>query len=74
MTDIENRVVDEVEKVVKGKRDIIIKVYAAILAGGHILLEDIPGVGKTTLATAFARTLDINITESSLHRMFCRVT
>ena len=36
MTDIENRVVDEVEKVVKGKRDIIIKVYAAILAGGHI--------------------------------------
>ena len=56
MTDIENRVVDEVEKVVKGKRDIIIKVYAAILAGGHILLEDIPGVGKTTLATAFART------------------
>ena len=59
MTDIENRVVDEVEKVVKGKRDIIIKVYAAILAGGHILLEDIPGVGKTTLATAFARTLDM---------------
>ena len=59
MTDIENRVVDEVEKVVKGKRDIIIKAYAAILAGGHILLEDIPGVGKTTLATAFARTLDM---------------
>lgn len=59
MTDIENRVVDEVEKAVKGKRDIIIKVYAAILAGGHILLEDIPGVGKTTLATAFARTLDM---------------
>ena len=45
--------------VLYGKRDIIIKVYAAILAGGHILLEDIPGVGKTTLATAFARTLDM---------------
>lgn len=59
MVKIDNRVVDEVEKVVKGKRDIIIKVYACILAGGHILLEDIPGVGKTTLATAFARTLDM---------------
>ena len=37
MTDIENRVVDEVEKVVKGKRDIIIKVYAAILADIYCL-------------------------------------
>lgn len=59
MVKIDNRVVDEIEKVVKGKRDIIVKVYACILAGGHILLEDIPGVGKTTLATAFARTLDM---------------
>lgn len=59
MADIGNSVVDEVEKVVKGKREIIVKVYAAILAGGHILLEDIPGVGKTTLATAFAKTLDM---------------
>lgn len=59
MADVENKIIDEIEKVVKGKRNIIIKVYAAILAGGHILLEDIPGVGKTTLATAFARTLDM---------------
>ena len=53
-------VIDEIEKVVKGKRDIIELVYAAILAGGHILLDDIPGVGKTTLATAFARSLDMS--------------
>lgn len=59
MADVENKIIDEIEKVVKGKRNIIIKVYAAILAGGHILLEDIPGVGKTTLATAFARALDM---------------
>lgn len=59
MANIENRVIDEIEKVVKGKREVIVRVYAAILAGGHILLEDIPGVGKTTLATAFARTLDL---------------
>lgn len=59
MIKTDNAVIAEVEKVVKGKRDIIIKVYAAILAGGHILLEDIPGVGKTTLATAFAKALDM---------------
>ncbi len=57
--DISNVVIDEIEKVVKGKRDVITKVYAAILAGGHILLDDIPGVGKTTLAMAFAKTLDM---------------
>ena len=56
---ISNVVIDEIEKVVKGKRDVITKVYAAILAGGHILLDDIPGVGKTTLAMAFAKTLDM---------------
>lgn len=57
--DISNVVIDEIEKVVKGKRDVITKVYAAILAGGHILLDDIPGVGKTTLAMSFAKTLDM---------------
>lgn len=57
--DISNVVIDEIEKVVKGKREVITKVYAAILAGGHILLDDIPGVGKTTLAMAFAKTLDM---------------
>jgi MoxR-like ATPase len=36
------------------------KVLAAVIAGGHILMEDIPGVGKTTLATAFARSLSMN--------------
>lgn len=56
---ISNVVIDEIEKVVKGKRDVITKLYAAILAGGHILLDDIPGVGKTTLAMAFAKTLDM---------------
>ena len=45
-------VIDEVKKAVKGKDDCIIKAFAAFLAGGHILLEDVPGVGKTTLAVA----------------------
>jgi MoxR-like ATPase len=51
------QVMDEVNKVVIGKRTIIEKVLAAILAKGHILLEDNPGVGKTTLALAFSRAM-----------------
>lgn len=52
--------VAEVNKVIKGKDDVVIKVLSAILAGGHILMEDIPGVGKTTLCTAFAKTLSMD--------------
>ncbi len=48
---------DEVNKVVIGKRTIIGKVLTAILAKGHILLEDNPGVGKTTLALAFSKAM-----------------
>ena len=51
---------DEVNKVVKGKQYVVEKVLAAIIAGGHILMEDIPGVGKTTLATTFARSMSMN--------------
>jgi len=53
------RIIDEVSKVVIGKRAIIVKVLTAILAKGHILLEDNPGVGKTTLAMAFAKAMDL---------------
>ena len=50
----------EVKKVISGKDDVIEKVLNAILAGGHILLEDIPGVGKTTLALALSRALGLS--------------
>ncbi len=50
----------EVNKVVKGKAAVVEKVLAAIIAGGHILMEDIPGVGKTTLATTFARCMSMD--------------
>lgn len=53
-------VLDEVRKVVTGKDDSICKAFAAILAGGHILIEDVPGVGKTTLAMAFSKALSLN--------------
>lgn len=52
-----NQIMDEVNKVVIGKRMIIEKVLTAILAKGHILLEDFPGVGKTTLALAFSKAM-----------------
>ncbi len=50
-------IMHEVEKSIKGKPDCIRKALSAILAGGHILIEDVPGVGKTTLATAFAKVM-----------------
>lgn len=62
MNDIEKltRVEAEVNKVIKGKEQVVNKVLAAVIAGGHILMEDIPGVGKTTLATTFAKTLSLD--------------
>lgn len=62
MNDIEKltKVEEEVNKVIKGKEEVVRKVLAAVIAGGHILMEDIPGVGKTTLATTFARTLSLD--------------
>ncbi len=52
-------VIAEVQKAVVGKDDVIEKVMMAIVANGHILIEDIPGVGKTTMALAFSKAMDI---------------
>lgn len=50
----------EISKAIVGKDDIIKRVLAAIFAGGHVLLEDVPGVGKTTLALAFSKALSLD--------------
>lgn len=52
-------IVAEVKKVVVGKDQVLAKMLLAILARGHVLLEDVPGVGKTTMALAFSRALDL---------------
>ncbi len=53
-------IVHEVKKAVIGKDTVVKKILVAILAGGHVLLEDRPGVGKTTLALAFSRALSLD--------------
>ena len=53
------QILDQVRRAVVGKDDTLLWVLAAILARGHILLEDIPGVGKTTMALAFSKALDL---------------
>ena len=52
--------IHEIEKVIIGKREVIEQVLMTILAKGHVLLEDIPGVGKTTLALSFAKVMGVD--------------
>ena len=52
-------ILNEVGKAIVGKDEVLIKALLAILAGGHILMEDIPGVGKTTMALAFSKALGL---------------
>ncbi len=55
-----HEILHSVQSVVVGKDMIILKVLLTMLAKGHVLLEDMPGVGKTTLALAFAKTLNLD--------------
>ncbi|CAN5825437.1 MoxR family ATPase [soil metagenome] len=57
-------VLDEVERAVVGKRPALTLVLAAVLAGGHVLLEDFPGLGKTLAARSFAQTLGLEFTRA----------
>lgn len=54
------KVITEIEKVIAGKRNVITTILTALLADGHVLLDDVPGVGKTTLAVAISRAMDLN--------------
>ena len=53
------KILEQVRKVIVGKDHVLVWALAAILAKGHILIEDIPGVGKTTMALAFSKTLEL---------------
>lgn len=54
------RVLEQVNRVILGKDEKIREIMTAFLANGHVLLEDIPGVGKTTLAVAFSRAMQLD--------------
>jgi MoxR-like ATPase len=62
MRDDIKKIMSEAGRVIKGKDEVIEKLLAAIIAGGHILLEDIPGVGKTTLALTVSKILSLDYT------------
>ena len=61
----------ELETIIKGKKAVTDKIIMAVLARGHILLEDVPGVGKTTTALALSRLMGMEF--NSLHRMLFRL-
>ena len=60
VADVSREVVAQVRRVIVGKDQQLMWVMASMLAGGHILLEDIPGVGKTTMAVAFSKVMGLS--------------
>ena len=56
--EITEQIIANIELVIRGQRDALRKILAAVATGGHVLLEDFPGTGKTTLAKALARSID----------------
>jgi MoxR-like ATPase len=60
VSELGRKVIDEVERAVIGKRDLLETVMASALAGGHVLLEDYPGLGKTLIARSFAAALGLD--------------
>ncbi len=64
VSELAGRILDEVERAVVGKRRPLTLVLSAVLAGGHVLLEDFPGLGKTLAARSFAQTLGLEFTRA----------
>ena len=63
-SDLARSVLDEVNRAVVGKREALTLVLCGVLAGGHVLLEDLPGLGKTLAARSFAQTLGLRFTRA----------
>lgn len=65
-------VLDEVEHAIVGKREALRTVLLGILASGHVLVEDLPGLGKTLMARSFATALGLRFTRVQFTRICCR--
>jgi len=59
-SELSKKIINEVERAVIGKRDLLEMIMASVLAGGHVLLEDYPGLGKTLIARSFASALGLD--------------
>ncbi|MGN1111358.1 MAG: AAA family ATPase [Oscillospiraceae bacterium] len=57
MNPVIEQLINNIENVIIGKRNVVVKVVCAMLAGGHVLIEDVPGVGKTLLAETLAKSV-----------------
>ena len=67
-------ILEQIETVIVGKNDVMERILMAILAGGHVLMEDVPGVGKTTTAMTFARVLGLETRRVQSRPTPCRPT
>ena len=65
------KLLSSMEKVIKGKKDVLRFFITAYLTGGHVLLEDVPGVGKTTLVKTFAALIEKDGTPARFRRIQC---
>ena len=72
MNESAQKLKDSIEKRIVGKGDVIEKIIIALLADGHVLLEDVPGVGKTTLAKALADSVSLFLQGFSVLLIRCR--
>ena len=61
----------QLDQVILGKETVLRQIFACVLAGGHVLLEDVPGVGKTTLAHGVAAVLGLNYRRVQLPTICC---
>ncbi|WP_250447584.1 MoxR family ATPase [Actinotalea sp. C106] len=61
LAEVSSRIRDSMETVISGREDLVRLTVAVLLAEGHLLLEDVPGVGKTTLAKALGRSIDCTV-------------